>query len=67
MRIEEAKEYLDLLDQTRKNPKILFNALFRGKDKIDRTDLINLYYRINDINGLNVSDWIKKCMEDFFE
>ena len=51
MRIEEAKEYLDLLDQTRKNPKILFNALFRGKDKIDRTDLINLYYRINDIMG----------------
>ena len=67
MRIEEAKEYLNLLDQTRKDPKILFYALFRGKDKIDRTDLINLYYRINDINGLNVSDWIKKCMEDFFD
>lgn len=65
MKISEAIKYLEKLDESKEKPEILFQNLFDGKGRVDRTDLINLFYRIDDIDGLHISDWICKCVTQF--
>lgn len=63
MKLEEAKFYLDILEMVDIDPELVFTSLFGTKDNtIEECDLLNLYYRVTDFNGLSLHQYIKKAV-----
>lgn len=63
MKLEEAKYYLDILEKVDMDPELVFTSLFSTKDNtIEECDLLNLYYRVTDYNGLSLHQYIKKAV-----
>lgn len=63
MRIKEAKLYLDILEKIDTDPELVFTSLFGIKgNTIEETDLLNLYYKITDFDGLSFHQYIKKAI-----
>ncbi|WP_373266215.1 hypothetical protein [Hungatella hathewayi] len=63
MNLKEVKFYLDILEKLETNPELVFTSLFGTTgNTIDEADLLNLYYRVNDFNGLSLNQYIKKAL-----
>lgn len=63
MKLEEVKFYLDILEKVDTAPELVFTSLFGTKENaIEESDLLNLYYRVTDFNGLSLHQYIKKAV-----